>query len=241
MVKELILVGTSHIARQSVDRVKAAIEDYKPDVVAVELDKDRYKSLLMEKNNQKIKSKFSFYDVKAVGVKGFVFAMVASWGMKKLAKYIGTNPGMDMLEAVDSAKKHNTKAALIDQNIRVTLKRFSKALSMKEIGRFLIDFIKGLFNPKGEMEKMGLAEMDLNKVPDEKTIEKMIAHMSKRYPSIHKVLVHERNIYMAKKIITMMQHEDINKVVAVVGAGHRKGMAKFLEDQPKATFRIKSI
>lgn len=241
MVKELVLVGTSHIARQSVDRVKEAIEKYKPDAVAVELDRDRYRSLLMEQENKKTQSRFSFYDVKAVGVKGFVFAMISSWGMKKLAKYIGTNPGMDMLEAVKAAKKHNIKAALIDQNIRVTLKRFSKALSMREIGRFVADFFKGLINPKKEVERMGLQGLDLNKVPDEATVEKMTSYMGERYPSIHKVLVHERNVYMAKKIIAMMQHEEINKIVAVVGAGHRKGMAKFLEDQPKAAFRITSI
>ena len=39
------LVGTAHISRLSADLVKEQIADFKPDIVAVELDKDRLQAL----------------------------------------------------------------------------------------------------------------------------------------------------------------------------------------------------
>jgi len=41
----IILVGTAHISKDSVDEVRDAIEKYKPDVVAVELCQKRYEAL----------------------------------------------------------------------------------------------------------------------------------------------------------------------------------------------------
>ena len=39
-------MGTAHISSKSVEAVKQQIEDFKPDVVAVELCKSRYDSLV---------------------------------------------------------------------------------------------------------------------------------------------------------------------------------------------------
>ena len=42
---EIRLVGTAHVSAQSIDDVRAAIEEFKPGLVAVELDQGRYKAL----------------------------------------------------------------------------------------------------------------------------------------------------------------------------------------------------
>ncbi len=55
-MNKIILVGTSHIAKQSIRRVKKAIEENKPDIVAVELDSKRFYSIIAKKTKQK----FSF-------------------------------------------------------------------------------------------------------------------------------------------------------------------------------------
>jgi len=41
----IILIGTAHISKDSVNEVKDAIRIYKPDIVAVELCKRRYESI----------------------------------------------------------------------------------------------------------------------------------------------------------------------------------------------------
>ncbi|MGB2674573.1 MAG: TraB/GumN family protein, partial [Methanoregula sp.] len=39
---ELRIIGTAHVSQKSVDEVKAAIEEFRPDIVAIELDPARF-------------------------------------------------------------------------------------------------------------------------------------------------------------------------------------------------------
>jgi len=47
--KTIYLVGTAHVSDESVKQVKAAIEEYDPDLVAVELCEQRHKAIRDEK------------------------------------------------------------------------------------------------------------------------------------------------------------------------------------------------
>ncbi|MFW6014431.1 MAG: TraB/GumN family protein [Candidatus Nanoarchaeia archaeon] len=240
MQKEVIIVGTSHIAKESAGKVKNVIEENQPDVVGIELDITRYKALLSQ-NKPGAKKSSGFYTLRQIGLKGFLFAMIGSFTMKRLAKYIGTNPGVDMLEAAKIAKKNESRVYLIDRHINITLSKFSKALTTREIFRFLWDILKGIFNPRGELKKIGIKRFDLNTIPGEEIVEKMILYMKKRYPSVYDVMVHQRNVYMSKVIIKIMESYDVEKMVAVVGAGHQKGMKKILEREAKSNFHITTL
>lgn len=44
--KEYILIGTAHVSKQSAEQVKEVIEAEKPDAVCVELDEQRYQSIM---------------------------------------------------------------------------------------------------------------------------------------------------------------------------------------------------
>ena len=48
--KELLLVGTAHISRESAQLVRRIIEDERPDTVCIELDEKRFESLSKRKN-----------------------------------------------------------------------------------------------------------------------------------------------------------------------------------------------
>ena len=50
--KNLTIIGTSHIAKQSLDEVKEEIETNKPDIVAIELDKNRLQALFQKKKER---------------------------------------------------------------------------------------------------------------------------------------------------------------------------------------------
>ena len=43
--KEIILIGTAHVSRQSAEEVKRVIEEEKPDTVCLELCDSRYKTI----------------------------------------------------------------------------------------------------------------------------------------------------------------------------------------------------
>lgn len=44
--KELILIGTAHVSKQSAEQVKEVIEREQPDSVCIELDEQRFQSIL---------------------------------------------------------------------------------------------------------------------------------------------------------------------------------------------------
>ncbi len=218
--KNLIIVGTSHIAKESIEVVKETIESEKPDVVAIELDKKRLLALLSKKSKQKLSLKLLF----KVGIAGFLFQLLGSWAERKLGKLTGVFPGSEMIEAVKKAKQIEAKVALIDQDIEKTLKQVSKSMSIKEKIKFVLDLLKGLV----KKEKI---KFDLKKIPDEKTINELKEKFMKRYPNLYKVLVDKRNEHIGKNLYKLMC--SFKKVVAVVGAGHEKEIISIVKECQK--------
>jgi len=219
----LEIIGTSHIAKQSVEEIRKAINDKKPDIVAVELDVNRAAALLQDQ-----KRKISMRDILKIGVKGYLFARIGQFVQQKLGKMVGVSPGSDMKTAILVASKNKLKVAFIDQPIQITLKKFSKSLTWKEKGRFIADIFNGIFFKKKQIKQFGLDKFDLTKVPEKELIKKMMGQMKKRYPSIYKVLVEDRNKYMVKKLVKLMRANPDKKILAIVGAGHEEGMKKLL-------------
>ena len=132
-----------------------------------------------------------------------------------------------MLKAIAAAQQIGAKIALIDQDIEITLRKFSKSLSWKEKWTFVKDVFKGVVLRKG-------VKIDLSKVPSQKVIKKLIADVKKRYPNVHRVLIEERNELMAQRLARIMKDMPEAKVVAVIGAGHEKEISKLLKKYLKA-------
>ncbi|MEK6901667.1 MAG: TraB/GumN family protein [Nanoarchaeota archaeon] len=217
------IIGTSHIAKQSQQEIKKAVAENHPDVIAVELDVQRASALFEEG-----KTKLPLQAMFQIGLKGYLFAKVGQYIQQKLGKIVGTAPGSDMKTALELAKKENISVAFIDQPIQVTLRKFSQQLTWREKGRFVIDIIKGLLFPKKQLQELGLRSFDLHTVPEEKLIESMMNVLKKRYPSVYKVLVEDRNRYMVKQLVILMREHPEKKILVVVGAGHKKGMEELL-------------
>src|SRR3990167_6472259 len=145
--KNLVFLGTSHIAKQSLNEVKQSIEREKPDIIALELDAKRLPAL-MDKSRRKIELKA----IRHIGLKGYLFSLFGAWAERKLGKLVGVAPGSEMKQAIKIAKKKSIKIALVDQDIEITLQRLSKAITWKEKFNFLADLFKALFIRKNEIE-----------------------------------------------------------------------------------------
>jgi len=217
----LKIIGSSHISSQSVDEIKKAFSEFKPDIVGVELDKRRVHALLSEEKRGP-----SFYDIRRIGFKGYLFAVIGSWASKKLGKIVGVEPGTEMKTAVLLAKEKKVRVALIDQPIEITLKKFSRALSWKERWNFIVDIFKGAVLRK----KDPLLNFDLSKVPSQTLIDKMISRVRERYPNIYKVLIEERNYYMARKLKMLISEHPDKKILVIIGAGHKEGILRILKE-----------
>jgi len=214
----LIIIGTSHIAKQSLKEVNDMFENENPDIIALELDRKRIYSLLEKK-----KTGPSLRDIKRIGLKGFLFSLIGAWVEKKLGEKVGVSPGSEMLEAFKLAKSRKIKIFLIDQDIEITLKRFSKALTWREKWNFVVDLIKGLIFKKQEFS------FDLEKVPSRNLIKNLIKKVKQRYPNIYKVLIEERNQVMARNLFQIMQKYPESKIVAIVGAGHEEDILSIIK------------
>ena len=106
--KNLTLIGTSHIAKQSLNDVENNITNLKPDIICLELDKKRAYAL----TNGIKKGKFSIQNIKKVGLKGYLFSIIGAYIEKKLGKKVGVSPGSEMLKAIELAKKNKIKSVL---------------------------------------------------------------------------------------------------------------------------------
>lgn len=217
--KNLVLIGTSHISKESIALVSKTIKDNKPDVVAIELDEKRMKALLTGD-----KGELTISVIKEIGFKGYLFGKVGHYVEHKVGKYVGVSPGEEMLKAYHTGIEVKSKIEYIDQNISITLKRFSKEITWKEKWRFFVDILKSPFGKK--------IKIDLNKVPERGLIKEMLDKVKDRYPNFYKVLVTERNKYMAKKLFVLMKN--YTSIVGVVGAGHEKEMIEEIKELEKA-------
>jgi len=216
--KNLVIIGTSHISIESVKEVEYIIINKKPEIVAIELDRLRYKALTSEGRRVGIK------DIKEIGIKGYLFGMFGAWIEKQLGKIVNVKPGSEMIKAIESAKKVDAKVALIDQDIRITLKKISKELTWKEKFNFVKDIFVGIFS-KNKIK------IDLRKVPDKKLIKELVIKLKKDYPTLYKVLIEERNQIIAKNLNKLMSTD--KRIVAVIGAGHTDDVLDIIKNENK--------
>src|SRR3989338_1237239 len=222
-MNNLKIIGTSHIAKQSIEEIKKTVEEFQPEIMAVELDLKRARALMQQQKN-----KISFRDMAKIGVKGYAFVVIGQYIQQKLGKMVGVAPGSEMKTALEIANIKKLQIAFIDQPINITLKNFSKELTWKEKGRFALDLAKGVLFPKKQMKKYGMEDFDLRKVPEQQAIAKIVSHVKKQYPSIYKTIIADRDKYMVKQLVKIMRKNPEKKILAVVGAGHQEGMEKLL-------------
>jgi len=211
--RNLIILGTSHIAIESINDVKNIIESEEPKIIALELDLQRFKKLLSKK-----KEKFTFKSLKS---KGAILNSLGALIEKKLGEKVGISPGDEMRTAIRLARKHKIEIALIDQPIQITFKRLSSAITFREKLKFIFDILTSFILPKKRIK------IDLTKVPEKKLIRRMIKEVKKRYPNVYKVLIYERNIFMAKQLLGLIRLN--KKTLVIVGAGHEDDLINLLK------------
>lgn len=212
----ILLVPTSHIAAESLERVRETIEREKPDCVAVELDLSRYYAL-------KSRESSSMAAVQAIGPGSFLIFWIFKKLQVWLGKKVGIFPGSEMLEAIKIGQANQARIAFIDRDIRHTFLDIKQMPAWEKL-KLVWFLLKSIFVIKfggGAGEKI-----DLRKVPPEELIDQAMDLFKKEFPVLHEILVDKRNEHMASQLNKLSKK--FEKIVAVVGAGHRKGMEKLL-------------
>ena len=211
--KQVILVGTAHVSRESAQQVRQVIQEEQPDTVCVELCQSRYQSIRQKERWQEtdivkiIKEKKTFLLLSNL--------MLASF-QKRIAKKLDIKPGQEMIAAVETAEEVGAEIHLADRDIRTTLSRTWRAMGLWSKIKLFFQLILSL----GEVEVF--TEEDIEKMKQQDVLETLLAEVGKSLPVLKTILIDERDQYLAEKIRTAPG----KKIVAVVGAGHIPGIKK---------------
>ncbi len=215
--KEIILVGTAHISRESVELVKETIEKERPDCVCVELDEKRYKAISQ-------KDRFEQLDIKKIikskQLTTLMANLILSSYQKKLGEKIGVLPGSELIEATKKANDLGIPIKLCDRDVRTTLLRAWRKTPILKKGKLLTTLIMSLF------DDTEITEEKLRELKKSDVISELMEELGQAMPELKKVLIDERDTYLAEKI----KEAEGKKIVAVVGAGHVEGIIRALKE-----------
>lgn len=213
--KEVILIGTAHVSKKSIEEVEETIQKEKPSAIGVELCEQRLEQLMNEK-------KWSETDVESLLKSKKIYLFVLNLWLSAMQKRIGNQvevkPGSEFLKAIELAKQNNSELILLDRKIETTFQRALKLMPLKEKIRLLSYTLNAFFSKE---------EISIEKIEEAKKqelIDSVLEELSKKSPTVKKVFVDERDAIIADKIL----NSNAKKIVVVIGAGHLKGVKKFL-------------
>lgn len=216
--KEILLVGTAHVSKESAREVKELIEQEKPDSVCVELCLARYNSI---NNPSKWKNMDIITIIKQKKALLLLANLILSSFQKRLAQQLGINPGQEMIQAISSAKEINAHLVLADRDIQVTFTRVWKKLNLWGKIRILFMLIFSMFN------KEKISEEEIERLKSEDILTAALSELARSFPRLKNTLIDERDQYLAEKI----KLAPGNKVIAIVGAGHIPGIKKEIDKE----------
>lgn len=215
--KEIILIGTAHVSKQSAEQVKEIIENEEPNSVCIELDEERFSSI---NNEDKWKEMDIFKVIKQKKSLLLLVNLIISSFQKRLAKQFGIKAGQEMIQGIKSAKEIDANLVLADRNIQITFKRVWRGLCLWEKLKLIFQIIAMLFSD------IKMSEEELNELKKGNALSSILAEIAKTFPGIKQYLVDERDKYLSYKI----KNATGNKIVAVLGAAHLPGVKKELEN-----------
>jgi pheromone shutdown-related protein TraB len=234
--REIILIGTAHVSRESIQEVGRVIREEHPDVVCVELDGGRLASLDEKDNWEKL-------NVAKVFKEGRGFLLMANLVLagfqRRMGAELGVQPGEEMKIAISTAEELGIPYALCDREVSLTLSRAWARCGLWNKCKLLATLVSSAFST----EK--LDETEIESLKDRSELDGMMSELAGYLPPVKETLIDERDRYLAAKIWangggttesvqngdshSAKQQSGASRIVAVVGAGHMIGLKAQLE------------
>lgn len=215
--KEIILIGTAHVSKESARLVTQVIESERPDTVCVELCETRLRSIRDQEawRNMDI--------IKVIREKKAMFLlmnlMLASF-QKRIAEKFDIKPGQEMINAVEAAEKVDARVFPADREIQTTLTRVWRSMGLWERLKLMFQMVFSLGNTDE------ITEAEIERMKQEDILQTLLADMKRSHPILEKILIDERDQFLAESIRTAPG----DRIVAVAGAGHIPGIKRYLAD-----------
>lgn len=211
----ITLIGVGHVFDIG-QKVKSIIIEKKPDAVCLELDIARYNALLSNTRR---------------GTGGSILYRMLSKFQQKVADEYGITVGSEMLGAIEGAKNVNARIYSIDMDSTFVIAKVWNSMSMGERVKFLLGAFQAFFVRKEQVER------EVKRF--EENSEDYIDALGKEFPTLKRLLLDDRNTYMANALRELNKlHQNI---IAVVGDGHIDGLKKSFQDINIEIIRLKEL
>ncbi|WP_313492617.1 TraB/GumN family protein [Stenotrophomonas sp.] len=218
------LLGTAHVSLASVQAVEQAIAGGQYDAVAVELDPQRLQAL----TNPNALAQLDLVEVIRKGrVALFAANLALAAYQRRLAEQLGIEPGAELKRAVELAKANDLPVHLIDRDVGLTFRRASQSLGFFGKIKLVMGLGAGLFSSED------VGEDEIEKLKQGDMLESSFGEFANESPALYQAIIGERDRYMATRLREEHNSEQRN-VLAVVGAGHLAGLARYLETDTEA-------
>jgi len=214
--KQILLIGTAHISQSSVDEVNEVIEQEKPDTVCIELCASRHQAM-MDKDQWK---NMDIFKVVREGKSFLLFAnLIMTAFQKRLGSQLGVKPGAEMLAAAEASERVNSELLLADRDVKITLQRTWRGMPFWGRMKVLSQLLASLFI------REEISKEEIEKLKESDALSEAMQMLTDQSPDMKRILIDERDQFMAEKI----RQAPGKRIVAVVGAGHVKGLTGELE------------
>lgn len=207
----ITLLGTAHVSKESVKEVEELILKKQPKYICIELDKQRYDNLV---NDEQWKNTDIVSVIKNKQFPGLVMQVIIASVQKKFSLTTNSEPAGEFKKAIELAKQTNAEIILIDRNIKITLNRIWRKLTLFN----KVDIITSFIFSSDDTE---LTENSIQDIMKDDVMELAFSSFKEKLPIIHKVLVEERDEYMANNILELTTKEE---VVVIIGKAHLNGI-----------------
>lgn len=215
--KKILLIGTAHISQESVDLVKDVIESEEADCVCIELDDKRYHALSNKKQWQSLDLKSI---IKNKQLSTLLASMLMASYQKRLGGKLGVTPGAELMAAATTAKAKHVPISLCDRDIRITLRRAWKSTGFFKKSYLVSSLFASLF------DNTEVSEEKLRELKQKDMLSELMGELGETFPELKRVLIDERDMFLAEKI----KGSPGKRIIAVVGAGHVAGLKERIQE-----------
>lgn len=213
------LLGTAHVSRASADRVRELLANGEFDSVAVELCPSRYNALI----DPDALAQMDLFKVVREGKAPTVAASLALGAyQQRLADQLGIEPGAEQRQAIRSAQARNLPVLLIDREIGVTMKRLGSRVAWWRRMQLFAGLVASL------LSKEEVDEAEIERLKEGDVLESTFAQFADQERDLYEPLIDERDRYMAARLREEIEGNGYASVLAVLGAGHLRGVAGYL-------------
>ena len=190
-------------------------------VICVELCQSRYSAIM----NPDTLADMDLFAVFRKGKASMVIAHLALGAyQQRMAEQLGVEPGVDMKTAIEEASESGLQLVLIDREVGITLRRAYRNTPFWR----RISLVAGLF--ASVLSRESVTEKEIERLKKGDVLETLFTRFSEESNHLFRPLVDERDQYMSAKLLQVAAENGGKNILAVVGAGHMKGIARYLKD-----------